>query len=104
MNADDVGLFWGLEHYNSDILTADETQVGSVTTDIILEKDMKAFTLSNGWAFPRKIYINGENCEMALPDTFPRLPNGSSKQVAASYGCYIFLFLFYFILNVIVAV
>ncbi|KAK1402718.1 COBRA-like protein 1 [Heracleum sosnowskyi] len=101
---DDVGLFWGLDHYNSDILTADETQVGSVTTDIILEKDIKSFTLSNGWAFPRKIYINGENCEMALPDTFPMLPNGSSKQVAASNGYFIFLSIFYLILNVIIAV
>lgn len=52
--------------------------MGSVTTEILLEKDPDSFTLHNGWAFPRRIYFNGENCEMPLPDTFPMLPNGSS--------------------------
>lgn len=48
-------------------------------TEILLLKDMNSFTLSNGWAFPRRVYFNGENCEMPLPDTFPMLPNGYSK-------------------------
>lgn len=54
--------------------------MGSVTTEILLLKDMTSFTLSNGWAFPRRIYFNGENCEMPLPQTFPMLPNGSSRE------------------------
>lgn len=98
--ADDVALFWGLENYNSDVLTADDTQVGSVTTDIILEKDLKIFTLDNGWALPRKVYINGENCEMALPDTFPGLPSGSSKQEATgAHFMLLFLLVLHLTLN-----
>nr|XP_016446636.1 PREDICTED: COBRA-like protein 1 isoform X1 [Nicotiana tabacum] len=76
---DEVALFWGLDFYNDALLQAEEKQVGSVTTEILLLKDMSSFTLSNGWAFPRRVYFNGENCEMPLPDTFPMLPNGYSK-------------------------
>jgi hypothetical protein len=77
--ADEVALLWGIENYNTELLNADGDQLGSVTTEILLDKDADTFTLSNGWAFPRRIYFNGENCEMALPDTFPMLPNGSSS-------------------------
>lgn len=71
-----------------------------MTTDIILEKDSKSFTLNNGWALPRKVYINGENCEMALPDTFPMLPNGSSRPVATNtHFVLLFLLLLHLILN-----
>ncbi|KAM7470898.1 hypothetical protein LguiA_009081 [Lonicera macranthoides] len=77
---DDVSLYWGSVNYNSELLQADEKQEGSVTTEILLGKDSNEFTFSNGWAFPRRIYFNGENCEMPLPDNFPMLPNGSSLQ------------------------
>jgi hypothetical protein len=77
--ADEVALLWGIEYYNTELLNADEDQLGSVTTEMLLNKDADSFTLRNGWAFPRRIYFNGENCEMALPDTFPMLPNGSSS-------------------------
>ena len=76
--ADEVALLWGIENYNTEPLNADGDQLGSVTTEILLDKDADTFTLSNGWAYPRRIYFNGENCEMALPDTFPMLPNGTS--------------------------
>ncbi|KAJ7967215.1 COBRA-like protein [Quillaja saponaria] len=82
---DEVALFWGIEYYNKELLNSDEDVMGSVTTDIILKKDLDSFTLSNGWAFPRRIYFNGENCEMALPDTFPMLPNDSSSLKTAHY-------------------
>ncbi|XP_031379946.1 protein COBRA-like isoform X3 [Punica granatum] len=72
---DEVALFWGYDSYNNELLQANHDQLGSVTTEILLEKDADSFTLSNGWAFPRKIYFNGENCQMPLPDTFPMLPN-----------------------------
>ncbi|CAL5341241.1 unnamed protein product [Camellia sinensis] len=89
---DEVALFWGLEHYNSQLLTADEKQPGSVTTEVLLEKDSKSFTLRNGWAFPKRIYFNGDNCEMPLPDTFPMLPNGSLSQKPTHHH-FILLFL-----------
>lgn len=75
---DAVALFWGLANYNTELLQASEKQVGSVTTEILLSKDQSSFTLNNGWAFPRKIYFNGENCEMPLPDDFPALPDTST--------------------------
>ncbi|KAK4437694.1 COBRA-like protein 1 [Sesamum alatum] len=74
---EDVALFWGKAFYNTELLQTDQYQVGSVTTEILLQKDSSSFTLSNGWALPRRIYFNGENCQMPLPDTFPMLPNGS---------------------------
>lgn len=77
-NADEVAVFWGYDSYNSELLQANNDQVGSVTTEILLEKEADSFTLSSGWAFPRRVYFNGENCEMPPPDTFPILPNGSS--------------------------
>ncbi|KAF5951602.1 hypothetical protein HYC85_009546, partial [Camellia sinensis] len=77
---DEVALFWGIEYYNHELSNANERQLGSVTTEILLKKDSKSFTLSNGWAFPRRIYFNGESCQMPLPDTFPMLPNGSSNR------------------------
>ncbi|KAG8644011.1 hypothetical protein MANES_11G089400v8 [Manihot esculenta] len=76
---DKIALFWGLQFYNNELLQADEEEQGSVTTDILLEKDLRIFTLSNGWALPRRIYFSGEECEMPLPDTFPVLPNISSS-------------------------
>ncbi|XP_057510817.1 COBRA-like protein 1 [Actinidia eriantha] len=91
---DEVALFWGLDFYNSELLNADEKQLGSVTSDILLEKDSKTFTLSNGWAFPRRIYFNGENCEMPPPDIFPMLPNGSSSR-KPSHRHFVLSFLIY---------
>ncbi|PON55111.1 COBRA-like protein [Parasponia andersonii] len=82
--ADEVALFWGLKFYNDELLNADEDQLGSVSTEILLKKDLESFTLRNGWALPRRIYFNGEYCQMPPPDNFPILPNGSAagaKQV-----------------------
>ena len=44
-------------------------------TELLLRKDPGLFTFRNGWAFPRKISFNGDECVMPLPDEFPRLPN-----------------------------
>nr|XP_043625456.1 COBRA-like protein 1 [Erigeron canadensis] len=74
---DDLALFWGLDYYNNKLLSADKDQVGSVSTEILLAKDHKTFTLRNGWALPRTIYFAGENCVMPSPDTYPMLPNGT---------------------------
>ncbi|XVF67862.1 hypothetical protein PTKIN_Ptkin10aG0155900 [Pterospermum kingtungense] len=74
-----VALFWGIEYYNNELVNADKDQLGSVSTQILLKKDLDSFTLGNGWALPRRLYFNGENCHMPPPDTFPMLPNGSSS-------------------------
>ncbi|GJY74097.1 COBRA-like protein 2 isoform X4 [Tanacetum coccineum] len=75
---DDVALFWGIGNYNTELLNADQDEVGSVSTEILLAKDHKTFTLHNGWALPRTIYFAGENCVMPSPNTYPMLPNDSS--------------------------
>lgn len=95
---DEVALFWGITYYNTELLQADENQLGSVTTEILLKKDLDSFTFQNGWAFPRRIYFDGENCEMALPDVFPMLPNGSSS-LNARYPKFFTLLLIFFILD-----
>ncbi|ERM95279.1 hypothetical protein AMTR_s00008p00083860 [Amborella trichopoda] len=68
----DSGMFWGIKGYNDILL-----QGGNVQTDILLNKDQGAFTFSHGWAFPRRIYFNGDDCVMPPPDAYPTLPNGS---------------------------
>jgi hypothetical protein len=89
-HADETTIFWGLEYYNKELLqTIHDDLPGSVTTDLLIEKDLKSFTLRNGWAFPRRIYFNGHNCKMPMPDDFPGLPNGDSNP---SKSCH-FLFL-----------
>ncbi|XVF45459.1 hypothetical protein PTKIN_Ptkin02bG0208300 [Pterospermum kingtungense] len=75
--SDEVALFWGIEYYNDELLSADKDQLGSVSTQILLSKDLESFTLGNGWALPRRIYFNGETCQMPLPDTYPMLPNAN---------------------------
>ncbi|KAK8629758.1 hypothetical protein V6N13_078587 [Hibiscus sabdariffa] len=77
--SDEVALFWGIEYYNDELVNADKDQPGAVSTQILLRKDLESFTLGNGWALPRRVYFNGENCQMPLPDTFPMLPNHCSS-------------------------
>lgn len=79
---EEVALLWGKEFYSNELLQADEYSFGSVSTEILLQKDSGSFTLSNGWAFPRRIYFNGENCMMPLPDNFPMLPNTSPARIS----------------------
>ncbi|KAI9124194.1 hypothetical protein K1719_005494 [Acacia pycnantha] len=74
-----VALFWGIEYYNDKLMHSDKDGVGYVTTEILLKKDLHSFTLSNGWAFPRRVYFNGEDCQMPLPDNFPALPNTTTR-------------------------
>lgn len=93
--AEDVALFWGNSLYNTVLLQADEYELGSVTTDILLQKDAHSFTLSNGWAFPRRIYFNGENCQMPLPDSFPALPNGGPGPTPLHRGMLLLMTLVY---------
>ena len=94
--ADEVALFWGIDYFNTILLQADGDQVGSLNTEILLNKDTDSFTLSNGWAFPQRIYFDGENCEMPPLNTFPALPNGISS-LKPTYCKIILLIVFTFI-------
>lgn len=50
---------------------------GNVQSEFILEKDKNTFTFNQGWAFPRKVYFNGDECMMPPPDEYPYLPNSA---------------------------
>ena len=55
---------------------------GNVQTEIILEKDFETFTFNEGWAFPRRVYFNGDECMMPPPDSYPFLPNSAHRSFA----------------------
>ncbi|KAM6569453.1 hypothetical protein CsatB_017438 [Cannabis sativa] len=71
----DSGLFYGMKFFNDVLMEAGPN--GNVQTEIIMEKDLETFTFREGWAFPRKIYFNGDECMMPPPDSYPRMPNSA---------------------------
>lgn len=72
-------MLWGVKFYN-DLLTQ-AGPLGNVQSELLFRKDASTFTFEKGWAFPRRIYFNGDNCVMPPPDAYPWLPNSSPKQV-----------------------
>ncbi|KAJ4967379.1 hypothetical protein NE237_019228 [Protea cynaroides] len=74
----DTGMFWGIKYYNDMLLQAGNT--GNVQNEMILSKDTGIFTFKEGWAFPRRVSFNGDECVMPPPDEYPRLPNSASPQ------------------------
>nr|AFK41846.1 unknown [Lotus japonicus] len=75
----DTGMFFGMKYFNDLLMEAGPS--GNVQSEVLLQKDMDTFTLKQGWAFPRKICFNGEECMMPSPDTYPFLPNSASVNV-----------------------
>jgi hypothetical protein len=58
--------------------------MGNVQSELLLQKDKQTFTLKQGWAFPRRIYFNGDDCVLPPPDAYPSLPN--STPASKYYG------------------
>ncbi|KAK8657742.1 hypothetical protein V6N13_035965 [Hibiscus sabdariffa] len=50
---------------------------GNVQSEVLLGKNKGTFTFKQGWAFPRKVYFNGDECLLPPPDTYPFLPNAA---------------------------
>lgn len=71
-------MFYGVKHHYNDLLLEAGLD-GNVQSDLILKKDMEIFTLKQGWAFPRKVYFNGDECTMPLPDSYPNLPSSAHR-------------------------
>ncbi|XP_015581980.1 COBRA-like protein 4 [Ricinus communis] len=71
----DTGLFCGMKYYNDVLMEAGP--LGNVQSEILLQKDQNTFTFKQGWAFPRKVYFNGDECMLPPPDTYPFLPNSA---------------------------
>lgn len=78
-NADDTGMFYGMKFFNDLLMEAGPS--GNVQSEVLLQKDKDTFTFKQGWAFPRKVYFNGEECMMPPPDTYPFLPNSAPVKV-----------------------
>ncbi|KAL2896122.1 Protein COBRA [Bienertia sinuspersici] len=73
----DTAMLWGLKFYNDLLMQAGP--LGNVQSELLFRKDSPTFTFDKGWAFPRRIYFNGDNCVMPPPDTYPWLPNSSPR-------------------------
>ncbi|CAN6470753.1 unnamed protein product [Victoria cruziana] len=76
----DTAMFYGIKYYN-DLLMEGGPQ-GNVQSELLLEKDAQTFTFKQGWAFPRKIYFNGDECTLPPLDAYPYLPNIAPAKVA----------------------
>ena len=85
--SDDTGMFWGIQYYNDMLLSSGRN--GNVQTEMILHKDEGNFTFNEGWAFPRKISFNGDECVMPSPEDYPSLPN-KAHVVTPTYSTLLF--------------
>ncbi|PPS15742.1 hypothetical protein GOBAR_AA04820 [Gossypium barbadense] len=80
----DTAMLWGVKFYNDMLLEAGP--LGNVQSELLFRKDKATFTLEEGWAFPRRIYFNGDNCVMPPPNVYPGLPNSCSHQLTSALG------------------
>ncbi|PUZ36981.1 hypothetical protein GQ55_9G081300 [Panicum hallii var. hallii] len=68
----DVAMLWGVKPDNDVLMQPGKP--GSVQGELLLRKDSQTFTIGKGWAFPRRVYFNGDNCVMPSPEYYPSLP------------------------------
>lgn len=65
----DTAMLWGIKHYNDVLMQAG--RYGKVHLELLFRKDKATFTSKKGWAFPQRIYFNGDSCVMPPPDAYP---------------------------------
>jgi hypothetical protein len=82
--ADDTAMFYGLKYFNDQLMEAGPH--GNVQSEVLMRKDARTFTFRQGWAFPRKVYFNGYECQMPPPDSYPYLPNAAPPAAASLVG------------------
>ena len=70
-------MLWGVKFYNDLLMQAGPS--GNVQSELLFRKDKSTFSVERGWAFPQRIYFNGDNCVMPPPDAYPMLPNAGSR-------------------------
>lgn len=78
----DTAMFYGMKFFNDQLMEAGP--YGNVQSEVLMRKDASTFTFRQGWAFPRKIYFNGDECQMPPPDDYPYMPNSSPPSALAS--------------------
>ncbi|KGN64072.1 COBRA-like protein 4 [Cucumis sativus] len=97
ISKNDTALFHGLKSFNDVLLQAGPN--GNVHSEIIFQKD-STFTLEHGWAFPQKVYFDGDECVMPSPDSYPFLPNlANANPILLSTLACIFLPIFFTLLS-----
>ncbi|KAK8491461.1 hypothetical protein V6N11_059386 [Hibiscus sabdariffa] len=99
--ADDTGMLYGMKFYNDLLMEAGP--FGNVQSEVLLRKDKDTFTFKQGWAFPRKVYFNGDECMLPTPDTYPFLPN-SAHQHLFSILTSIAAMLFFLLLSLVIII
>ncbi|XP_065855052.1 COBRA-like protein 4 [Euphorbia lathyris] len=82
----DTGLFSGMKSFNDVLMQAGPS--GNVQSEVLMQKDENTFTFKLGWAFPRKVYFNGDECILPPPDSYPLLPSSAHKSV---FSCLVLL-------------
>ncbi|CAA2989815.1 COBRA 4, partial [Olea europaea subsp. europaea] len=90
----DTGMFYGMKFYNDLLMEAGPS--GNVQSEVLMQKDKNTFSLKQGWAFPRKVYFNGEECMLPPPDSYPSLANSAhpsrvSISTLFSFGLLVFV-------------
>lgn len=88
--ADDTAMLWGIKFYNDFLSQAGP--VGNVQSELLFRKNPSKFTFEKGWAFPRRIYFNGDNCVMPSPDSYPWLPNATPKLATSPFIILVIIF------------
>ncbi|KAL7141135.1 hypothetical protein ABFS83_08G033800 [Erythranthe nasuta] len=76
VDINDSAIFWGVKSFNDFLNQAGP--LGNLQSEILLRKG-PTFSFEDGWAFPRVISFNGDSCVMPPPDSYPKLPKGSSS-------------------------
>ncbi|KAJ8536330.1 hypothetical protein K7X08_034731 [Anisodus acutangulus] len=73
LSTNDTALFYGRKPYTDVLMQAGPN--GNVRSDLTLNKDGEKTALKKGWAFPRRVYFNGNQCVMPSPESYPVVPN-----------------------------
>ncbi|RWV97709.1 hypothetical protein GW17_00039485 [Ensete ventricosum] len=73
----DTAMLWGVKNYNDVLVKAGP--YGNVQSELLFRKDSSTFTFGKGWAFPRRVYFNGDSCVMPPPESYPWLPDAASR-------------------------
>ncbi|KAL6526319.1 hypothetical protein OROMI_029959 [Orobanche minor] len=77
-NINDTAMLWGVKFYNDMLMQAGP--LGNVQSELLFRKDKSTFTFEKGWAFPRRVYFNGDNCVMPPPYAYPYLPSAGLRE------------------------
>jgi len=67
---DDTAVLWGMKSQHNDVLNLAGPN-GKVQGDLLFRKDKATSSFDKGWAFPRRIYFNGDMCVMPPPSAYP---------------------------------